>query len=276
MIAADVDLGRAGGEGAKALRAFLDYAARGPAALRAAAGGENEAVADSPFEDAVAEELSRQGLQVHRRVGSGVYRIDVAISEAPGGRYLLGIECDGESYRSAATARDRDRLRRSVLEGLGWNLVRVWSIDWIRDRAGQVSRILAALELARARPTDELRRTEPMPAPELISEATVPGIAPAPVATTRPPEQPHSRASGRSQDSIEDVPEDQLHSQILLCLGQFGSIPADDLISAVSRGLGFKRVGPKIRDRVITAINILTAAGRVSIGADNRIKIVLR
>ena len=50
------------------------------------------------------------------------------------------------TYHNAVTARDRDRLRQAVLEGLGWRLIRVWSTDWVRDREKQVKRILAAME----------------------------------------------------------------------------------------------------------------------------------
>jgi len=48
-------------------------------------------------------------------------------------RYLLAIECDGASYHSSFSARSRDRLRQQVLEGLGWEIYRVWSTDWFRD-----------------------------------------------------------------------------------------------------------------------------------------------
>ena len=33
-------------------------------------------------------------------------------------------------HTSARSARDRDRLRQEVLEGLGWRLHRIWSTDW--------------------------------------------------------------------------------------------------------------------------------------------------
>jgi len=56
-------------------------------------------------------------------------RLAVRDPEVPG-RYLIGIECDGAAYHSASTARDRDRLRQTVLESLGWQLERVWSTDW--------------------------------------------------------------------------------------------------------------------------------------------------
>ena len=66
------------------------------------------------------------------------------------GRHALGIECDGATYHSAATARDRDRLRQDVLERLGWRLHRIWSTDWVRDPAACVGSVLRALEDARS------------------------------------------------------------------------------------------------------------------------------
>jgi hypothetical protein len=66
------------------------------------------------------------------------------------GRYLLGIECDGATYHSAQSARDRDRLRQQVLEGLGWRIARVWSTDWFRNPERELRRLAAALESAKA------------------------------------------------------------------------------------------------------------------------------
>jgi REase_MTES_1575 len=48
------------------------------------------------------------------------------------GRYLAGVGCDGSSYHSGATARDRDRLRQFKLEELGWTLHRIWPTEWWR------------------------------------------------------------------------------------------------------------------------------------------------
>jgi hypothetical protein len=62
------------------------------------------------------------------------------------GAYLAGIECDGASYHSAATARDRDKVREQVLTGLGWNILRVWSTDWWYDAAGCSERLHGALD----------------------------------------------------------------------------------------------------------------------------------
>lgn len=62
------------------------------------------------------------------------------------GRYLLGIECDGASYHSAKTARDRDRLRQAHLEKLGWKIHRIWSRDWFIDPERQIVRVLQQLD----------------------------------------------------------------------------------------------------------------------------------
>ena len=50
------------------------------------------------------------------------------------GKYILGITTDGKMYASSKVARDRDRLREQVLEGLGWKLYHLWSTDWYRNR----------------------------------------------------------------------------------------------------------------------------------------------
>ncbi len=65
--------------------------------------------------------LVAAGHRVDTQIGCSGYRIDLAVLHPdPPGEHLLGVECDGAPYHSAATARDRDRLREQVLRGLGW------------------------------------------------------------------------------------------------------------------------------------------------------------
>ncbi len=61
------------------------------------------------------------------------------------GHFLLGIECDGASYHSAKSARDRDRLRQDIVEGLGWKIKRIWSTDWFSNPQAQLAPILKEL-----------------------------------------------------------------------------------------------------------------------------------
>ncbi len=82
------------------------------------------------------------------------------------GIYCLGIECDGATYHSSKTARDRDRIRQSILEGLGWRICRVWSTDWIRNPDLQIQRILAAYEQVAAIPPDLAPTATAWPEPD--------------------------------------------------------------------------------------------------------------
>ena len=65
------------------------------------------------------------------------------------GEYILGVECDGAAYHSARSARDRDRLRQEVLEGLGWRLHRIWSTDWFRNPQRESDKLLAVIKTAK-------------------------------------------------------------------------------------------------------------------------------
>lgn len=141
-----IDLARTNAVGARHLRAFLQYANEtGGNLTRSARQGDF----DSAFEQQVHDALVGLGVDVDCQVGCGGYRIDLAVLHPTrDGEYVLGVECDGAAYHSGATARDRDRLRQQVLEGLGWKLARVWSTDWWYDRDAQVERLRLAVEAA--------------------------------------------------------------------------------------------------------------------------------
>lgn len=128
-----IDLSRTGAEGIRDLKHFLEYAQRGISALTEAIGAPG-GFFDSPFEQAVAERLHAKGWVTHSQVGVSGFRIDLGVinPDAPG-QYLSAVECDGASYHSSATARDRDFLREQVLRGLGWEVIRIWSTDWWID-----------------------------------------------------------------------------------------------------------------------------------------------
>ena len=80
-------------------------------------------------------------------MGCAGFRIDLAIVDPNSqGEYLIGIECDGATYHSSPVARDRDRLRQQVLEGLGWKIHRIWSTDWYRNREETTKRLLKSIE----------------------------------------------------------------------------------------------------------------------------------
>jgi hypothetical protein len=104
-----------------------------------------------PFEDEVSKQLTSLGYIVRSKVGSAGFYLDLAIvDEHNPGRYIIGIECDGQNYARARSATDRDRLREQVLEMFGWNIYRVWSTDWYRNPERELKRLLEAIEQAKA------------------------------------------------------------------------------------------------------------------------------
>ena len=143
LRADQIELTRTRARGVRDLKYFLDYAERGPSALAAATIASADGEADSEFEQMVADRLRAAGYVVHHQVGCSGYRIDLGILDpADLGRYQLGVECDGATYHRAATARDRDKLRQSILEDLGWTLYRIWSTDWWHDSEAEVKKLL--------------------------------------------------------------------------------------------------------------------------------------
>ncbi len=134
--------------GTRMLRGLLHFAETGKLGAGTLNGGEF----DSPFEDAVARAIREAGYHVHPQVGVSSFRIDLGvIHPARPGEYLLGVECDGATYHRARSARDRDRLRQEVLEGLGWRLHRIWSTDWFRNPARATDWLLSAIRDAETR-----------------------------------------------------------------------------------------------------------------------------
>ena len=95
-------------------------------------------------------------------VGVAGYFIDIGVRHPkwPHG-YILGVECDGASWHSSRSARDRDRLRQAFLERLGWEFHRIWSTDWFNHPSREAEklrkRIDSRLQELQERP--DFRRT---------------------------------------------------------------------------------------------------------------------
>jgi very-short-patch-repair endonuclease len=128
------------GRGVRVLRDYLRYVE----GRRLEAG--KTAGAGSDFEREVRSRLEARGFSVDPQVGVAAHRIDLAVRH-PGDPsvYLAGIACDGAVFNSAKSARERDRLREAVLQGLGWNILRVWSIDWFANPDGQAAKLVDEL-----------------------------------------------------------------------------------------------------------------------------------
>lgn len=186
----DINKSRAAGVGD--LKLYLEYAIKGQQALLAHSAPTGLAP-ESPFEFQVRDFLVDSGWQVHPQVGCSSYRIDLAIvhPELPGS-YLLAVECDGASYHSAATARDRDKLRQMVLERLGWRVHRIWSTEWWTNPEREKKRLLAAIEGA---------LQAPVPSDPSVLDVVVPEAEP----VAEPPEFESDRAYARAVEPTSEA-----------------------------------------------------------------------
>jgi very-short-patch-repair endonuclease len=131
----------------KHLQDYLNYAERNSTQTE-----EPTTVPESLSDSGVIEDiyfaLQQEGYRVYSFVGCSKFRIDLAVvNDQQPNSFLLGIEVDGRTYREYNTARDRDRLRRKVLEeDLKWQIHRIWSKEWFHDRNTQLNRLIERLQ----------------------------------------------------------------------------------------------------------------------------------
>jgi hypothetical protein len=130
MTSGDIVADETANPGIHMLKRWLEYSATG--VLEGGIVG--PLPPDSDFESYVIEQIRSMGCEPIPQVGVAGYFIDIGVKHPdwPHG-FILGVECDGASYHSAKSARDRDRLRQDVLENLGWRLHRIWSTDWFTN-----------------------------------------------------------------------------------------------------------------------------------------------
>ena len=144
----DIDLSRTQARGTQLLREYLDFAENGMVALERALDVNAYHQYDSDFEEEVCDFLRENGYHVDTQVGCSSFRIDLALKHPDTSNYVLAIECDGATYHASKSARDRDRLRQSVLENMGWRFYRIWSTDWFRNKRVEQEALLKAVKQA--------------------------------------------------------------------------------------------------------------------------------
>ena len=122
-----IDERRTQAEGVLGLKRFLLFAQRGTDAL-----GATEESSNSLMVQQIASRLEKEGYEVKTAVGASAFKVDIAVVDPLNrDRYLLGIICDSDGYYRLKTVRDREVVQPTVLRMLGWNLMHIWSIDWL-------------------------------------------------------------------------------------------------------------------------------------------------
>ena len=138
-----IDLSRTRSEGVAGLKGFLEFAEKG----RLAVIQHDSAApsADSTVAESIAKAIAEMGYDVKCAIGSSEFKVDIGVIDPENEEeYILGILLDGSAENS--TAQDKFVLQPGVLKGLGWNLIRIWTLDWFDDRQRVLCSIKAAIE----------------------------------------------------------------------------------------------------------------------------------
>lgn len=159
----DIDLDRTSSLGAELLKTYLYYAENNSkVALKISAINNT-----TDFEKEVAEFIKSRGYDVEMNVGYSQDKIDIAVKYPDKEEYAIAIECDGNTYRNSKSTRDRDRLRREVLERCGWTYYRLWSTEWYKNNRYEKERLIQAIDKSFS---GKVERKKPLENVEFVSK----------------------------------------------------------------------------------------------------------
>jgi very-short-patch-repair endonuclease len=219
----------------------------------------------TPFEDYLAAKLKERGYTIRQKVGmEGVY-IDLAVvDDTHPDRYLLGIDCDGHSYNNARSARDRDRLRRQILELIGWRMYRAWSLDWLYHSQKELERLIQAIEKVKdqVRRGDEEAEAYEAEISVLMREKPVESMNVIP---------PYSCAELPSEIATQEF---HLHpvGKIIVWLQEVvrveGPVHFDEAAFRLTRAAGISKIGSRIRECLEQAAKHAEQLGDIKIKND--------
>ncbi|MDR1422870.1 MAG: DUF3320 domain-containing protein [Coriobacteriales bacterium] len=161
-----IDLSKTRAEGVVGLRAFLEFAKNGKQALHTQEAKSTDGADTNAIINNIADALHDRGYQVNTNIGYSRYRLDIGIvhPDRPE-EYLLGILLDGERYRDAGTARDRNILQDSVLSSLGWSIHHVYTLDWLQSSEKEIQKIVTAAQRALEQPKTPVEPIAAAPSP---------------------------------------------------------------------------------------------------------------
>jgi very-short-patch-repair endonuclease len=247
----------AGHRGTRMLREFLHFAETGKIAAGDVTGGE----ADSPFEEAVARVIRSNGYNVVPQVGVSGFRIDLGVIDpTQPGRFVLGVECDGATYHSARSARDRDRLRHEVLVRLGWRLHRIWSTDWFRNPQRETVRLLTAIQDARASipPT-----AAPAPVAPSVTQAPERAAVVPPIGVRELPAYEECQPPVPGHRNLLALQPSEMAALTAFVVKAEGPIHAEEVARRIREAFGLERTGSRILSKINEALRVAERLGEI-------------
>lgn len=144
MTADMINLKRTKAKGVEALRDFLEFAQKGQLQSK---NIEKNMEERQGIMEHICQMLNEHGYKYQRSVGHSKFKIDIAVMNPyKEEEYLLGIMLDGESYRQSSNTKDREVAQISVLKGLGWDIYRIWTLDWWDNKEKELKKLIDCLD----------------------------------------------------------------------------------------------------------------------------------
>lgn len=159
MLPTDLVITDSTQKGIRVLREYLDYALNSKFHDY---GEISKKEPGSDFEIAVARILNSYGYKTAFQIGVAGFFIDIGVLHPlRQNDFILGVECDGSTYHSGKSVRDRDRLRQEILERKGWHIHRIWSTDWFKNREKEIERLIKTLKQIEVKDKISIVKAEP-------------------------------------------------------------------------------------------------------------------
>lgn len=152
LRADQIDEKRTSARGVLDLKQFMKYAA-GQDTLQVA---KNSSSQTDVIAQQIASWLRQQGYQVETSIGASACKVDIAVATSTHAEsYKLGIILDGSHYYNLNTTSDREIVKPAVFNMLGWNLMRVFTLDWFLYPENVKKKIVEKLTHSTVLPLDK-------------------------------------------------------------------------------------------------------------------------
>ena len=199
------------------------------------------------------------GYDTDKGVGKSGFKIDIGVvSPDKEGTYCLGILLDGPVYASSGTTTSREVSQMSMLKGFGWNIVRIWSLEWWENPDSVFEKLVAIIKNSKK---EDVQEEAP------AAEETVPSESVS-------EESSEDQAQKKTDDAVNDSnPEmvykpaavsikqmtaaefcdplktKELQQNVIAIVDQESPISSDALAKELITLAGIAKMTPKLRER---------------------------
>lgn len=138
MTSAMIDLSKNNAKGVAGIKAFLEFAQSGKTMLAVKSAFVGDITRG--IGKYISDDLTEAGYECRSGVGVSDFKIDVAVLDPKTKRFMLGIICDSRPPLQN-DIKGETVLQIKTLKRLGWNVLRIWSINYLNNPKREIKKI---------------------------------------------------------------------------------------------------------------------------------------